>query len=163
MPNPPTGTIAINGGAVYTTTPLVTLTFTATDGANGSGLNGMRFSNDDATWSNWTPNASSKPWTLSNGDGTKTVYVQFRDIAGNIGTYSADISLDTLPPTAAISLASHTPINADSVSFNLVFNKRLNMAFPAKQCHADPRLARRQHRPQRDRPQLRHHGFHDRH
>jgi hypothetical protein len=51
---------------------------------NGTGLVQMRFSNDNAAWSPWEPFAYTKFWTLSSGYGTKTVYVQFKDAAGNV-------------------------------------------------------------------------------
>ncbi len=44
------------------------------------------------------------PWVLSSGDGTKTVYAQFEDYAGNVTTASASIILDTTAPTASISI-----------------------------------------------------------
>ena len=44
--------------------------------------------------------ASSRAFELSPGDGVKTVYVRFRDTAGNTtGSYNDTISLDTTPPT----------------------------------------------------------------
>jgi len=47
---PPTGTISINGGSVYTNSRQVTLSIAGTD-ANNTVL--MRFSDDGATWRNW--------------------------------------------------------------------------------------------------------------
>jgi PKD repeat protein/N-acetylneuraminic acid mutarotase len=86
----PTGSIAINSGAAATSSPTVTLALSASD---PSGLDGMRFSNDSSSWSAWEAFAASKAWTVSTGDGTKTIYVQFRDSLGNINTLSAEISL----------------------------------------------------------------------
>ena len=43
----------------------------------------MQFSNDGATWSSPEPYATTKSWTLEPGDGTKTVYVKFKDNVGN--------------------------------------------------------------------------------
>ncbi len=97
----PGGTIMINGGATYAGSPDVSLTLFASD--SGSGVYQMRFSNDNATWSSWETYGTSKSWTLSNGDGTKTVYVQYSDIAGNIsGSFSDSIILDTIPPSGTI-------------------------------------------------------------
>jgi uncharacterized protein YkwD len=39
----------------------------------------MRFSNDHSTWSGWQSYSSSKTWTLSSGNGTKTVWAQLRN------------------------------------------------------------------------------------
>jgi hypothetical protein len=60
----------------------------------GSGVSQMRFTNDGITWTDWEPYATSKPWILTAGNGTKTVYVQFQDSAGNLsGVFSDTIIL----------------------------------------------------------------------
>lgn len=84
---PPTGTISINSGAVATTLSTVTLNLTASD-TGGSGLDKMRFSNDGTFDTEpWEDYATTRAgWILSvvTGRGTKTVYVQYKDNAGNI-------------------------------------------------------------------------------
>ncbi|MEI8176005.1 MAG: putative Ig domain-containing protein, partial [Candidatus Omnitrophota bacterium] len=95
---PPSGTISINNNNAYTNQAAVTLTLAATD--PGSGLSQMQFSNNNSTWSAPEPYAATKSWTLSSGDGSKSVWVKFKDGAGN---WSAPISspsiiLDTTPP-----------------------------------------------------------------
>ena len=90
----PTGSIVINSGAEMTNTTTVTLTLSAND--LGSGVAQMRFSNDNLTWTAWQAYATTKNWTLSPGEGTKTVYVQFKDNAGYVSTsYSNTIILET--------------------------------------------------------------------
>jgi len=97
----PTGSVVIAGGATYATSTSVSLTLSASDGA--SGVAQMSFSNDNSSWSAWESYATSKPWTLSTGDGSKTVYVRYTDNAGNISTpISANIILDTQSPSAAV-------------------------------------------------------------
>jgi hypothetical protein len=91
----PAGSISINAGAAYTNSTSVILTLTASD---ANGVSQMCFSNDGSTWTDWEAYAASKSWTLSAGDGIKTVYVKFRDVAGNTSVYSDDIILDTAPP-----------------------------------------------------------------
>ncbi len=99
----PTGTIVINSGMDYTASTTVTLTLSASDAL--SGVSQMRFSNDGATWGTWRAYATSAAWTLSAGDGTKTVYVQYRDIAGNdSGSFTDTIILDTTAPTGSVSI-----------------------------------------------------------
>ncbi|MEK6837896.1 MAG: fibronectin type III domain-containing protein, partial [Nanoarchaeota archaeon] len=51
--------------------------------------------------SSWETYATSKAWTLTSGDGTKTVYVWFKDSVGNANTspYSDLIILDTTAPS----------------------------------------------------------------
>jgi len=100
---PPTGSISINGGAVYSTGLSVTLTLDAAD--PGSGVSQMRFSNDGSTWSSWQTYATTANWSLAAGDGLKTIYAQFMDGAGNVsGSFTATTTLDTTPPTGSISI-----------------------------------------------------------
>ncbi|GFO57178.1 hypothetical protein GMSM_41850 [Geomonas sp. Red276] len=72
--------IKINNGAQVTNSPTVNLTLSATD---PQGVSTMQFSNDGVVYSAEEPYATSKVWTLSAGEGTKTVYVRFRD--GSLG------------------------------------------------------------------------------
>jgi hypothetical protein len=59
----------------------------------------MSFSNDGVTFSAPEPYQTTKGWTLSPGDGEKTVYVKFFDGAGNESNLFLDtITLDTTPP-----------------------------------------------------------------
>jgi parallel beta-helix repeat protein len=109
----PIGSITINNDASYTTSTSVTLTLTADDAT--SGVYQMRFSNDGITWTDWEDYTTSKSWTLPLGDGTKTVYVQFRDHAGLISTYSDTITLDTTSPTGSISIAGDAAYTNSSV------------------------------------------------
>ncbi len=98
----PTGTVAVNGGAATATSRTVALSVSAADpGTPTSGVTSMRFSNDGTTWSAFQPVAATAAWTLSTGDGTKTVYAQFRDGSGNLSTAATDtIVLDSVGPTA---------------------------------------------------------------
>lgn len=103
---PPTGSLSINGGATSTAQTAVTLGLSAVD--NASGVTHMRFSNDGNTFGNPIAFASTSPWTLSAGDGVKTVYAQFRDGAGNwSAVVSSTITLvtppsDTTPPVGSV-------------------------------------------------------------
>jgi hypothetical protein len=98
---PPTGSITINSNAQYTNKTQVTLTLSATD--NSSGMDKMQFSNNNSTWSTAETYATTRTWTLTSGDGTKTVYVKFSDKAGNWSqAYSDTIILDTTPPITVI-------------------------------------------------------------
>ncbi len=81
---PPTGTIIINNGDEVTQSLNVELTLYATD--NSKELTGnarMTFSNDNKNWSDLEPYKTTKTWTLSSGEGEKTVYAIFRDATGN--------------------------------------------------------------------------------
>jgi hypothetical protein len=94
---PPAGSITINDGGTCTNTTSASLSLTATD---PSGVPQMCISNTD-TCSSWITYATSKSWTLTAGEGTKTVYAWFKDGVGNANTspYSDTIILDTTAPT----------------------------------------------------------------
>ncbi|TET91394.1 MAG: hypothetical protein E3J35_02975 [Methanomassiliicoccales archaeon] len=99
---PPTGTIEINAGDLWTTTESVTLSLTFSDAESGPYL--VRYSND-GVWDTepWENPTTAKTWLLASGDGTKTVYYQVMDNAGaTSATFSDDISLDTTRPTGSI-------------------------------------------------------------
>jgi len=98
----PSGSITIDGDAIYAITTAVTLTLCATDST--SGLSQMQFSNDSANWSGWETYTTTKAWTLVGGDGIKTVYVQYRDNASNATVFSDTIILDSTPPSSAVSV-----------------------------------------------------------
>ena len=106
---PPTGSILINGGAIYATSTSAILSLSCSD--DYSGCYQMRFSNDNATWSAWEANAATKTWTLTSGDGTKTVYVQYKDNAGNSSASFFDtIILQTLPNVSVSLVPDSTSI-----------------------------------------------------
>ncbi|MFH1230375.1 MAG: hypothetical protein V1709_02645 [Planctomycetota bacterium] len=100
----PAGTISINDGAASTTFTSVTLTLSASDTV--SGVSEMQLSNDQLNWPT-SPQAyiTSTNWTLSSGDGTKTVYVKFKDAAGNWSDAISDtIILDTTTKSFSFNL-----------------------------------------------------------
>ena len=47
-----------------------------------SGVTQMSLSNDGFTWSNWEPYNTSKSWTLTSGNGPKSVFARFKNGAG---------------------------------------------------------------------------------
>lgn len=87
---------AIDGGAAYTADLDVVLN------SDVSGATEMRFS-DDGTWGGdeegWIIVVVDHAHTLPAGaDGTRTVYAEYRDEAGNVAPASDDIVLDTTAP-----------------------------------------------------------------
>ncbi len=113
----PSGSIVINGGAAYATSTAVNLTLSASD--SRSGVYQMRFSNNGSTWSAWEAYGTSKAWTLTSGDGAKTVYVQYSDNAGNVSaSYSDTIILDTVAPTSSAT----SPITTSALSFSVTWS-----------------------------------------
>lgn len=104
----PTGSVSINAASLYTNSRTVTLTLDASSGFfGGTSQIEMKLSNlADLSDGTWEAFAATKPWTLTEGDGTKTVYVQFRDTTGNTsGAFMDSIGLDTQTPAAAQLLA----------------------------------------------------------
>jgi Zn-dependent metalloprotease len=92
----PTGSIIVNSGAASTNSTDVTLTISASDNLSPAADIDMQFSNDNVNWSSWESLVASRNYTLTSGDGQKTVYVRFRDGAGNhSGAFSDSIILDT--------------------------------------------------------------------
>lgn len=89
--------VAIDAGAAATADTDVQLALAV---SRWSGVaSGMRFSDDGISWSSWEPFAIAKPWVLPSGDGVKTVYAQFDDVAGGLSPEVSDeILLDTTPP-----------------------------------------------------------------
>jgi hypothetical protein len=107
----PSGWAAIADGAAFTATAAVTVTVPATD--PGSGVSLVRLSNSPATDGNGVvatgtsfSYASPIDWALAGGgDGTKTVYAQWRDAAGNwSGVVSDTIALDSSAPTGTVEI-----------------------------------------------------------
>ncbi|MDY0086966.1 MAG: YCF48-related protein, partial [Coriobacteriia bacterium] len=99
---PPTGGILINNGDAVTTQTTVTVNNDVDFGVSGpDAAEAMRFHNGNA-WNAWEPYATTKTLTLPAGDGTKTVYAEFRDKGGNIASFDRMILLTTARPTLTI-------------------------------------------------------------
>jgi len=95
---PPSASISINNGATYTNTRSVTLYLTYSD--SGSGVDKVRYKNFGESYTSWESPSSTKSWTLRSGTGSRIVYYQVRDKAGNIREVYDSIVLDTTPPPA---------------------------------------------------------------
>jgi hypothetical protein len=96
--SPPSGSIAIAGGGIYVTSAIVSLLVTASD--TPSSVAQVALSNDGVSWTLRSYDASQS-WTLSAGDGMKTVYARWQDGAGNWSSpVSGTIVLDTVAPNA---------------------------------------------------------------
>lgn len=93
---PGPNTVSIAAGAIATKTTGVTLTLSSTDEI---GTTHMCVSNT-TTCTTWLAYATTKSWTLTTGAGTKTVYVSFKDAAGNISAATTDtVIVDATVPT----------------------------------------------------------------
>jgi|GEM_PF-913078 CUB domain./Regulator of chromosome condensation (RCC1) repeat. len=123
----PTGSIQINGGAATSTTTAATLTLAATD-PEGSPL--QMYITQDAgcvNGGNWETFATSKPWTLLNEGVSNTVYVKYKDEAGNTSTcYSASIIQDNgVAPTAVLTSTNGTDVGTMNVNLTITFNENV--------------------------------------
>ena len=91
--DPPTGTAEFFGDDVVMSNRL-SVHVPAADGI-GSGVNWVALSNDAVTWTEM-PYFETVPWTLEPGDGVRTVFVKWRDQAGNWSEVaSASVTVDT--------------------------------------------------------------------
>jgi len=94
---PPTGSIAINSGSAYTTSVGNNiLSLQATDDYSPEAEMQMMIANtSDFSNTTWEPFTASESWTLTPGEGTKTVYVKYMDSHGNVSpVYSDSIIYD---------------------------------------------------------------------
>jgi parallel beta-helix repeat protein len=142
----PTGNLIIDGGAAETRSLRVTLTIEAED-KGGSGLAEMRFSNDGQIWSEWEPfQETRRGWDLSayggsEEEGTKTVWGQLKDRAGNISEPFGNAISYIHPPTVhvpedystiqeaidAVAGGARILIGPGTYEENLVINKSLTL------------------------------------
>ena len=94
----PSGTLAVDDDAEYTTETRVEVLMSVQDGSPV----GVMFYNLGEPWPDtWEhlPSVFDFPWSLAEGDdGTRTVLMMVRDAAGNSVVVSDDIILDTTPP-----------------------------------------------------------------
>ena len=112
--SPASTSLSINTGNIATNSQNVTLSLTASDAVGVTG----HYSSESATTpdlsdSRWTSVSSATAYsgtanfTMSSGEGTKTVYAWFRDFAGNISVANNDtIILDQTAPTGSVSINS---------------------------------------------------------
>ncbi len=90
------GAIAINGNAAYANSITTTLSLTATNATTALLSESPAF-----TGASFQPYTTTSPFTMTVGDGAKTVYARFRDSALDpSATVSDTIILDTTPPAA---------------------------------------------------------------
>ncbi len=106
---PSTTSIAINSGDAYTNSDPLTLNLAATDAdymyiTNTAGC---------ATGGAWEAFSTSKVWAVPSLNSTNTVYVKFKDAAGNA---SACISDSIVHDNQAPTLGIDTPLNVDNAS-----------------------------------------------
>jgi sugar lactone lactonase YvrE len=112
---PPTGKASANDGARYVFAAGITLAVEAQDMAGdeaGSGVASLRLSNDGQTWAAWQEFTTRLDWDLARHGGTttpgrKTVFLELRDKAGNVGQFTTEVTLvqSLTSPEPILSLA----------------------------------------------------------
>jgi hypothetical protein len=88
----PSGGFAIDGGAAAARDRLVRIDSPVADAAE------MRLRNEGGVWSAWQAKTTPVDWTLTTGDGVKTVEAQYRNPKGTIDRTDT-IVLDTVAPS----------------------------------------------------------------
>ena len=109
---PPKVDIIINNGVTAVATTSVELQF-----LYSSAPTHMKISNDSEPDSSqeWVTFKKSLSWSLSSGDGEKTVYAVFKDSAGNeYGPVTSAITLDTVAPTGNVISVKETDDSSSS-------------------------------------------------
>ncbi|NBR25522.1 MAG: hypothetical protein EBU08_17445, partial [Micrococcales bacterium] len=110
---PTSPTISINSDAVTTSSTSVTIALSA----NKASQMYVTDTTGCASGGTIEAYATTRAWTLSSGDGTKTVYIKYLDEAGNTSSCISDsITLDTTPPNPSAFTA--TANNAAQLSLS---------------------------------------------
>lgn len=120
--------IKINNDAIYTNSPTTTLMLSA-ERVMPDVIN-MSFSNDNATWTEWEPYDDRKAWSLSDGEGLKTVYAIFSNRTSDVSqAYFDTITLVTTPPNTTVSLSGTMGSNGWYIS-NVQVEFQVNSTAP---------------------------------
>lgn len=102
----PSGTIKINDGSAYTNSPTVNLSLSKVGDlipiqmmlSDNPDLTSDGLNTTSGTWQAFSATVSN--WKLIDGDGTKNVYVRFKDSDGHISSIiNTSIILETVKPT----------------------------------------------------------------
>jgi len=102
----------------YSTSRIVTLTLGATNAIE------MYLSNTaHGVGGQWEPLVSPKIWELTEGQGLKTIFVQFRDRADNRTKAMSTLNLDTIPPSVSISSQSQQETNQTEITIDVQFSE----------------------------------------
>ena len=148
----PTGSVSINNGAATTNIRGVMLRITGQDNSGGSGIYRFRVSNDGTSWSAWNsinfaddvpqPGISKDyTWQLSEGAGTKTIYVQLKDASENVSSvFTGTIQLQAAglqvsgslpPPTVTDTFYTNAPAPHGSISITARQGNNISASFSA--------------------------------
>ena len=111
----PRGTMSIAAGSTYATDTAVTVNNAV------YGVSEMRFRNETGSWSDWEAYSATRSWSLTPGDGTKTVQAQYRDLPSDFLALSDAIILDSLAPGGSFTIGGDSGYtNARAVTLHPV-------------------------------------------
>ncbi|MDP1917633.1 MAG: hypothetical protein Q8L14_15435 [Myxococcales bacterium] len=140
---PSTGSVLVNGTALYTNDPAVTLTFTHDDGT-GTGVTHACAVSVPAPGPQPAPAATNPCFlplattgrTLVTGDQQKWVYVWYRDAVNNVSVTPAldTITLDTTSPFFATGALSNGDTYATSMTVTFNNTMQPDLSGPAQVC-----------------------------
>jgi hypothetical protein len=127
-PSPPILSVAIDGGAVATNDPTVTVTLEASDDL--SGVSDMAFSADGIDYGPWQAYSPTSKWTFPNGDGDKSLWVKVRNgVGGESAPAVGSIKLDTQAPiVTAVSPDPNSVALLLRPTIRITFNEQLDPA-----------------------------------
>ncbi|MCP3681918.1 MAG: hypothetical protein GY861_04435 [bacterium] len=110
----PNASIEINSGDAVAESNIVMLSLAFND--SGSGIKECRYNNEGNLWTTWESCVSERAWTLLNVLGTRTVYYQIKDNAGNIEELNDSIILSVSTTATIVTILS--PLSNSQVSGN---------------------------------------------
>lgn len=130
---PPTLAPSLSGPAAGGTSSSITRSSTVTvslgaadAGGMPSGLDEMQVSNSadfsGATWVDYVAAVADRPLPSATHNGSQTVYVRVRDLAGNVREGQASIVLDTRAPSGTVSIAAGAAAVTSAVGVPLSLN-----------------------------------------
>lgn len=93
--------LSINNDATNTNQREVTLRFVCSSTLL---VQDVRYANEDLVWNEWETFSRSRTWSLTEGDGIKTVHYQCRTADGAITETSDTVFLDTVMPEATVTI-----------------------------------------------------------
>ena len=106
--------IDVNGEDPTTDSRNVTLSLEASNASE------CRYNNDGIEWTSWESYKEEREWTLSEGDGIKTVFYQCRNNYGQSEIVYDYIRLERSPETQTTGITGFITRNQSSLSFGLL-------------------------------------------
>jgi len=111
--DPPSGlSMSINDGSGYAGSRDVTLRLSAYRATD------CRYMEEGSSWTGWESYATSRGFTLSDGDGLKTLHYQCRNRAGTADANPARVTLDTTPPPPITDLSASGTLSSVSLTWS---------------------------------------------